>query len=180
MTLGEKLKKIRTAKAFSLGDLANETGLSRSFLSQVEKNKTSPSINSLFKITKALEINGAELFQKENDSNNFIVHEEEREFLQIKRDKLRIEFLTPRAANIKVDPVFIRFGPGGDTGFEPTGMHDIFTVILEGTLELTISEEVYVLRKGDSIYVDSTKKRRWRNIGKDDVLSFAVAIKPFA
>lgn len=58
MTLGEKLKSIRTARSLSLEDLAKKTYLFRSFLSQIEQNKTkqnktSPSISSLIKIAAA-------------------------------------------------------------------------------------------------------------------------------
>jgi len=62
MTLGEKLRSIRTARALSLEDLAKKTNLTRSFLSQIEKNKTSPSISSLVRIAAALAVSMSDLF----------------------------------------------------------------------------------------------------------------------
>jgi len=53
MTLGEKLKSIRTARALSLEDLAKKHTLPGAFSSQIEKNKTSPSISSLIEIAVA-------------------------------------------------------------------------------------------------------------------------------
>ena len=49
MNLGEKLKKIRNEKGFSLRDLASQVDLSASFLSQIEQSKASPSIENLKK-----------------------------------------------------------------------------------------------------------------------------------
>jgi transcriptional regulator with XRE-family HTH domain len=65
MTLGEKLKSTRTARALSPEDLAKKTNLTQSFLSQIEKNKTSPSISSLIRIAAALEVGMGDLFLEE-------------------------------------------------------------------------------------------------------------------
>ena len=116
MTLGEKLKKIRRENGFSLEYLAKKTNLTRSFFSQVEKNKTSPSISSLIKIAAALEVNVGDLFREEKNLKKYIIHEEERESFSIEKDKIKIELLAPRFKNKKFDPMFTRFGVGGILG----------------------------------------------------------------
>jgi transcriptional regulator with XRE-family HTH domain len=85
MILGERLKNIRNARALSLEDLAKKTGLTRSFLSQIEKNRTSPSISSLIKIAQALETRIGDLFLEEHDRENYIIHENERETYAVKK-----------------------------------------------------------------------------------------------
>ncbi len=52
--------------------------------------------------------------------------------------------------------------------------------LLQGKVELTMGEEVHVLGKGDSIYLDSPPEHIWKNIGKTEVISFAVGIPPMS
>jgi transcriptional regulator with XRE-family HTH domain len=177
MTLGEKFKQFRTAKQFSLEVLAKKTNLTRSFLSQIEKNKTSPSISSLIKIADALSIPVSDLFREEKEFHNYIVHEDERESFSIDKNNLKVEILTPRRQEKKFEPVLLRFGVGGRTGvISFTG--PFFCLILEGQVELSIGTDTHVLGKGDSIYLGSVPEHRWRNIGKNDVLAFAVTMTP--
>jgi len=137
MILGEKLKKIRLEKEFSLESLAKKTSLTRSFLSQVEKSKASPSISSLIKIAAALEVNVGDLFREEKNLKKYIVHEEERESFSIEKDKIKIELLAPRFKNKKFDPMFTRFGVGGDTGIL-SASGPCFCLVLQGKVELSI------------------------------------------
>ena len=52
--------------------------------------------------------------------------------------------------------------------------------MLQGKLELTIGGKVHVLTKGDSVYLDSPPEHIWKNIGKIEVISFAVGISPMS
>lgn len=175
--LGEKLKRIRTDQGLSLEELAQRTNLTRSFLSQVEKNKTSPSINSLISIAHALRVNVGDLFREQENVEQYILHQEHRESFSVDRNKLTIELLAPRTQNKKFDPMFMRFGVGGDTGtIKLSGA--FFMVILEGKLELWVGNKVHILSQGDSIYLDNSPETRGTNIGDTDVLAYAVASTP--
>lgn len=177
ITLGEKLKRIRTEQELSLEDLAKKTKLTRSFLSQVENNKTSPSINSLISIAHALGINVGDLFREEENLENYILHKKDRITFSIERDLLVVELLTHRKTNRKFDPMIMRFGVGGDTGaIDSPG--SFFMVILEGRLELIIGNEAHLLTEGDSIYIDGPTETRSKNIGDTEVVAFAVASSP--
>jgi transcriptional regulator with XRE-family HTH domain len=179
MTLGEKLKSIRAARALSLEDLAKKTNLTRSFLSQIEKNKTSPSISSLIRIATALEVSMGDLFLEEKNRENYIIHENERETYVIEKDKVRVELLAPRRKDIKFEPMLVHFGIGGTTDvISAKGV--CFCMVLQGKLELTFGGEAHVLTKGDSIYLDSPPEHVWKNIGKAEVVSFVVSISPMS
>ena len=65
MNLGEKIKKIRNGKSFSLRDLAGKVDLSASFLSQIEQGKASPSIENLKKIANCLDVRVSYLIEDE-------------------------------------------------------------------------------------------------------------------
>jgi transcriptional regulator with XRE-family HTH domain len=175
MTLGEKLKNIRAAKGFSLADLTKKTNFTSSFLSQVEKNKSNPSINSLIKIASALEVSMRTLFLDEENLKNYIIHENQRKTFVIKKDKVRVELLTPWRKDLNFEPMLAYFGIGGTTNtISAKGV--FFCLVLQGKLELTIEEEVHVLTKGDSVYLNSPADHMWKNIAKTEVILFAVGM----
>jgi len=72
--------------------------------------------------------------------------------------------------------VFTRFG----VGEIPLGQYSLLDPfsVLQGKVELEIGGKVYILIKGDSIYLDSSLEQRWKNIEKSDVLAFVVVTTP--
>jgi len=61
--LGQNLKRIRTKKAISQGDIARELGVSRGFVSTIENGKTNPTLSTITKIAKALNVSTNELLK---------------------------------------------------------------------------------------------------------------------
>jgi transcriptional regulator with XRE-family HTH domain len=61
--LGLNLKRIRTKKAISQGDIARELGVSRGFVSTIENGKTNPTLSTITKIAKALSVSTNELLK---------------------------------------------------------------------------------------------------------------------
>ncbi|MEK7093856.1 MAG: helix-turn-helix transcriptional regulator [Patescibacteria group bacterium] len=59
--LGLNLKKIRTKKGISQGDIARDLGLSRGFISTIENGKTNPTLSTIAKLAKALGVKVGEL-----------------------------------------------------------------------------------------------------------------------
>ena len=61
--LGLNIKKIRTKKAISQGDIARELGVSRGFVSTIENGKTNPTLSTISKLAKALNVSTNELLK---------------------------------------------------------------------------------------------------------------------
>lgn len=85
MTLGEKIRLLRAEKKISIRKLSDLTGLSKSTLSDIENNKSKkPTVDTIERVAKALEIPITELFDKENqntkpDSENELTNNNEKE-----------------------------------------------------------------------------------------------------
>jgi transcriptional regulator with XRE-family HTH domain len=62
MVIGERLKELRERKNFSQGEIEKRTGLLRCYISRVENGHTVPSIETLEKLARALEIPMYQLF----------------------------------------------------------------------------------------------------------------------
>lgn len=95
MTIGERIKKKRNEKNFSLRELANKVDLSASFLSQIEQGKASPSIENLKKIATYLEVKVSYLIEDEDETlGSYHIRREDRRYVESIDSKTSIALLT--------------------------------------------------------------------------------------
>ena len=125
--------------------------MTESFLSQVERDVTSPSIATVQRIARALDLSIAQLFAEEPRTGRVVRREARR---RVAYPGLRAvdEFLTSNIAG-RLQVILSTIEPGGGTGEEPY-THDSdeeVVIILAGVLDLWVGDEHYVLRDGDAI-----------------------------
>ena len=177
LDLGKRLRSVREEKAISLSQLAEKTGYTKSFISQVEKSKTSPSLSSLLRITDALGINPQEILHREGTSEKIMVKKSERDVYNHKKSKAQFEFLFTKNARRKMEPLFITVKAGGlSDSYSHEG--EEFGAVLKGTLELTVGAETFYLEEGDCVYFSSHIKHHWKNSGPDEVVALWVTTPP--
>lgn len=175
--LGKMLRKNREEKGISLSDFAKRTGYTKSFISQVEKNKTSPSLSSLLRMTDALGINPQDILHSEDTSEKIMLKKNEREVYYHKKSKAQFEFLFTKNARRKMEPLFITVKAGGlSDSYSHEG--EEFGTVLKGTLELTVGAETFYLEEGDCVYFSSHIKHHWKNSGPDEVVALWVTTPP--
>ena len=178
MNLGSKIKELRNNKSLSLADLSKLTGFTRSFLSQIENEKASPSIASLVKIANALGVIPSQLFFDDVSEEEIIVRKKDREVFTNAKSRVRFERLVLRSPDKKIEPVFVEMEAGGFSGTYQTAGHE-FAVILKGKVELTLADKTYLLEDGDSVYFDSTITHSWKNVCKGKSIGFWVGTTPY-
>ena len=164
--LGKKLKSARREKGFSLEELAKRSGFSKSFLSQIENGKNSPSIASLKKITDALEVSIGSLFEEDRGDQVYFVRRSERTPYEVVQDKILIEFCCSKVPNRRMEALMMTLRAGGESEGAYTHEGEEFGTVLEGTLELELGETTYRMEPGDTIYFSSATPHRWRNAGQ--------------
>lgn len=167
LQLGTRIRSLRQARHLTLRDVAAHAGVTESFLSQVERDVTSPSIATVQRIARALDLSIAQLFAEDVDSGRVVRREARR---RIAYPGLRAvdEFLTSNMAG-RLQVILSTIEPGGGTGAEPY-THDSdeeVAVVLAGVLDLWVGEEHYVLREGDAITFPS-RLPHW-NVNHGDV-----------
>ncbi|MEW6623481.1 MAG: XRE family transcriptional regulator [Bacillota bacterium] len=174
--LGEKIRNIRSEKNMSLRDLADKTGLTASFLSQVERDLTEPSITSLRKIAEALEV-PIFFFLLETTEKSPVIRKSERKVLRLPQSNLVFELLSPDLEK-SMEIMIARLKPGAVSCEEPLSHPgEECIVILEGTMEISVGSDTYVLEEGDSIYYHSAIPHILKSVG-DKELVFLSAITP--
>ena len=151
LQLGPRIRALRQARRLTLRDVADRAGVTESFLSQVERDVTSPSIATVHRIAGALDLSIAQLFAEEPSSGR-VVRREARRRIAYPGLKAVDEFLTSNMAG-RLQVILSTIEPGGGTGEEPY-THDSdeeVVVVLKGILDLWVADEHYVLREGDAI-----------------------------
>ena len=146
MALGQRVKDRRQELGLSLRGLAQRTGLTASFLSQVERDLASPSIASLRKISEALNV---PLFYVllEEDAKSPVVRHNQRLKLTFAGSRADYQLLTPDLnRNRKMEVFLEEWEPGRERATMPVRKYtEEFIYVLQGQLEIQLGEEVYLL-----------------------------------
>ena len=174
-----RIKAFRMLRGWTLDQLAQKTGYTKSYLSQVENTKKEPPISSLNKIAYALEVDVLELITGESkeaeDRPLTIVRQDERKPLTpiSAPPTLSYESLNYKRKHRLMDAYLIT------TGFEfpqepVTHNGEEFVFVLEGEMEFYYDGEIHRIKAGDSYYFDSNRPHFSRSIG--DVPAKFVAV----
>jgi len=165
--VGERLRALRRFRRCTLRTIAERSGLSESFLSQVERGRSSASIASLRRIADALGVSIADLFEPEGLPGPRVLRRDERPALSfgILGRKL---LLTPRPLH-HLEVFMGELEVGGSTGAQPYahGDSEELFVVLSGTVQLELGGELFELESGDSIDYRSSTPHRVSNLGDE-------------
>ncbi|HHW14789.1 MAG TPA: cupin domain-containing protein [Firmicutes bacterium] len=177
MQIGPAIRNLRTQKKLTLKQFAAATGLSQSLISQVERDLASPSVVSLWKMAKALDVPVGYFFESAA-RENCVVRRHERKRLMFSSSKVIYELLSPRRAK-NLEFLMIHIEPGEESGDQELAHPgEECGVVISGRLEVELGEEKIVLEEGDSIYFESTIPHRLRNPGTEPVVAVWVDYPP--
>ena len=179
MEFGQRIKEIRIKKKFTLEELAKRTGVSASFLSQVERGIVYPSVESLKRVAIALQVKLDYFFKEEKVSHKTIVKRNKRERFFLKDSNAFVEILTSSGIEVLMEPLVFTLQPKGHTG-KQLNVHEgeEFGLVLEGKIKVQIGKEFYTLEQGDSISFDSMFPHKFRNIGNGKAKVLWVVFSP--
>jgi mannose-6-phosphate isomerase-like protein (cupin superfamily) len=149
----------------TLRELADRASVTESFLSQVERGVASPSVATLQRIARSLDLSIAQLFAGGSSAGR-VVRSGERRRVSYAGLGASDEFLTPPTAT-RLQVIMSTVEPGGGTGDEPYTHEsdEEIVIVLEGELDLWVADEHYRLQAGDSITYSSRLPHRNRNPG---------------
>ena len=155
LRLAERLKQARSEKGLSLEALSRLSGVSRSMLSQIERGASSPTVASLWNLTRALNVDFAGLLDEPARSPSAILEHmpasETPSFAETGRG-CAIRILSSTDDVGKTEVYDITFAPGGVLS---SAAHDKGTVehlsLLQGRANVTSSDETVALSKGDTL-----------------------------
>lgn len=187
MSIGQRIKKRRIELGLRGIDLAEKSGLSPGFISQIERNLVNPSVSTLKRIGNALNVPIGVFFEEpssKEETNEFsekkspVVHENKRKMLSPNNGVI-FYLLNPDMSG-DIEFILDVFEPGATTG-EELYSHpgEECGLILEGELEVQLEDKKYLLKKGDSITFKSTILHRKTNTGKSKSVSIWANTPPW-
>lgn len=171
--VGQRVRATRLARGLCLKEVSAKSGLSIGLLSQVERGISSPSVRVLGALSGAMGVTISHFFpdppEASRDPDSPILRTNQRPAVTFWRTGIAKSVLTPQARGSNLDLVLytIIIEPNGTTGDEPfTHDGEEAGVVLEGTLDLHIGDQEYVLNAGDGFRFASSTPHRFFNSTK--------------
>jgi transcriptional regulator with XRE-family HTH domain len=177
MTIGERIKIRRKELKLSLRELAGRVDLTASFLSKIELGQSSPSIESLRKISRELSV-PIFYFLIEEDAASPVVRRDERLKLCRPNSNLVFELLTPDLKR-RMEAFVFEQEPGGGNYAQTLNQYtEEFIYVLQGCLEVELIGGTYQVGPGDSIYFEGPSLRGLKAVGDGTMRLIAVVTPP--
>ncbi len=165
MRIGEKIRRLRIQNSLTQEELAERSELTKGFISQLERDLTSPSIATLVDILEGLGTNLQEFFNENIDEK--IVFSKEDAFETENEDlKYNLKWIIPNAQKNKMEPILIEIEPGGQSKEDSPHEGEEFGYVLNGNVTIYIGKEKHRVKKGESFYYKATAYHYLKNEGK--------------
>ena len=135
MDIGNKLKELRVLKGLTQEELADRSELSKGFISQLERNLTSPSITTLMDILQCLGTSIGEFFNEAPDEQ--IVFGKQDYFVKEDTEyKNEIKWIIPNAQKNTIEPIYLTLQAGGSTCPDTPHEGEEFGYVLQGAVSI--------------------------------------------
>ena len=148
--LGARIKALRMKKGLTLEELGSRTELTKGFLSQLERNLTSPSLATLEDIVEVLGVTMSGFFA---DDEEQIVFTKEDAFIDEREDRT-LHWIIPNAQKNRMEPLILELEPGQYSQEIEPHEGEEFGYVLAGKVQLIRSSDSrkVVLKKGECFY----------------------------
>lgn len=180
LLLGDKIKTKRTQKNITLEQLAGKAGVSKGLISQIENNRTVPSLPVLFNIIHSLDEDLKTFFEdmQETVSNGNVLIIRKGQEKMFEKEKVKgfsyRRILTRSVSCEAMDVVLLELKKGAVRKQMITT--DAFECkhVLKGRIEYQIDKEVFILEEGDTLFFDGRAKHTLKNIGPAEAIMLVI------
>ena len=178
--IGVNIKRLREEKRITLRTFAKNVNISPSFMSQIETGKAQPSLETLKHIANSLSTTVGNLIgENQLGGGSPVMRAEERKHLDQISNGINLYLLTSPEPNKQMEPLLFKLNPqaaSGENMYKHFGQE--FILVIKGTLEVTLNDAIYVLKKGDSIYFNANTPHSFKNTGKEESEAIWVVTPP--
>lgn len=167
MDIGNRIKQLRTKNSLTLEELASRCELTKGFLSQLERNLTSPSIQTLEDITEALGTSMSDFFKEESEEK--VVFNENDVFIDEQEDSI-IHWIVPNAQKNKMEPIILELKSNKESQLITPYEGEEFGYILSGKILLCIGKHKGLLvKKGETFYINGSQEHYLKNASNSSI-----------
>jgi len=176
LEIGQKIKALRLASELTQSELAARARLTKGFISQVERDQTSISLDSLLDILDALGSTITEFFGDLGRPRKVFSPKERVSVTEKGIEKF--EILVAGSTNNLMDPIVIKMAPGESLPEEGPHAGEEFGYILSGTMTLIIGKKSFKVPPRHCFYFEADEKHQFVNRGKASVSILWVTSPP--
>jgi transcriptional regulator with XRE-family HTH domain len=177
MKIGDKIRNLRLASDLTQEELAERAGLTKGFISQIEHDLTSISLESLEHILTALDTTLGAFFNETIGER--VVHPAESRTTIVKEGVSLFQLLVPGATNREMEPALVVLAPGEATEETEPYPGEEFGFVLKGHISLLLGPQVFKAQKGDSFYFSADRHHKLQNNGKGEAVILWVTCPPY-
>lgn len=177
MDIGGKIKNLRVRQDLTQEELAARSELTKGFISQVERNLTSPSVATLVDLLDALGTNLSDFFHEEKEEKTVFHPEDYFESIDSDRN-YRQEWIVPNAQKNRMEPIILTLKPGGRTREIRPFEGEELGYVIKGSVRFIHDKKEYILEKGDTFYLTEPNLHYLENPGKIEAVVLCVSTPP--
>ncbi len=160
-SVGERVRKLRNQKSWSLRKLSGVCGLSANAISRIERGENSPTISSLHCLAMALDVPITDFFHGESDC---CVFTKKGQGIRLQNADVELESLGSGLPHQQIEPFRMKIDPGMETsGGTVTHPGQEFIHCVKGELNYQVKDQHFHLQAGDSLLLDASQPHAWSN-----------------
>lgn len=165
--IGGRLRYWRKRRGLTLEEVAKHSNLTKGFMSQLERDRVSPSVASLILVCEALRIPVGSLF---DSASSQLIRRESRPQINFGGERVTEWLISPDSEK-SFQAIETIIEPGGGSGNELFALESDaeWIYIIIGSFEMRINDEVFTLGEGDSLTFSPRQLHSWRNPSPSEV-----------
>lgn len=163
MDIGSKIKNLRIQKNLTQEELGERTDLTKGYISQLERNLSSPSMESFFNILEVLGTTPQDFFKEGTTAQKVIYAETERTVYRDEEKAYQLEWLVPESNENEMEPVILTLEKKGEFKEFAPSMSDTFAYVLSGEVCVELGLRRYFASSGETIYYQATETHQIKN-----------------
>ncbi|MFJ1209784.1 helix-turn-helix domain-containing protein [Burkholderia pyrrocinia] len=169
VSLGNKIRALRQRLKLTLDETSTVAGISKPFLSQVERGRATPSITSLVRIAKALGVTMQYFIDTPTEARS-VCRGNALQYFQFANSASQFARLTNLVDGRKLDAILVRMPAGQPPSEVTTHAGEEFVYVMRGQVALTLEDCTFTLNEGDTAHYESTMPHAWHNTADEEAV----------
>ena len=163
LEIGKKLKELRLQKNLTQEELGERTDLTKGYISQLENNLSSPSLETFFIILEVLGTTPTDFFDHEKNEQQIVYAKQDVTIFEDEEKGYATTWLIPASNEKDMEPVMITLEPQGEYKQFAPSLSETFGHVIKGSVQLRIGNDVHTVKKGQSFYCTATEYHKLSN-----------------
>ena len=176
LDIGPKIRDLRLASGLTQEELAERADLTKGFISQLERDRTSISLDSFLDILAALNVSITEFFSTEKTPVVFT--KGDRAYIE-EKGVHSFSLLIPGATNRRMEPALVTLKHGESTPVINPFQGEEFGFVLQGRIAVHLGKAIHKVSQGECFYFEAEKEHYLENIWKRDAVVLWITSPPY-